>query len=273
MTSAHGDHAAEGAGLLDLASGLPLVTVAAVAACYLLLVRRQARAAGGRRWSRWRTTSFLAGCGALVLALVPGFSPWPAGSFAEHMLQHLLIGMYAPLALVLSAPVTLLLRSLPHRAGRAVGRLLASRPAGVLTHPVTALVLTLGGLVVLYLTPLYALTLDNPTVHHLVHVHFFLAGYLFAYGVAGPDPAPHRPSVAARLVVLGVAIAGHAVLAQLLYAGALTDVSSSVADRRAGADLMYYGGDVAELLLALAMVSTWRPERRTRRVGARPSAA
>jgi putative membrane protein len=26
---------------------------------------------------------------------------------------------------------------------------------------------------------------------------------------------------------------------------------------------MYYGGDVAELLLAAALVATWRPERRT----------
>lgn len=46
--------------------------------------------------------------------------------------------------------------------------------------------------------------------------HVFTAGYLFAWVIAGPDPAPRRPSVPARLVVLGVAVAGHAVLSQLL---------------------------------------------------------
>ncbi|OLT28502.1 hypothetical protein BJF82_03180 [Kytococcus sp. CUA-901] len=174
------------------------------------------------------------------------------------MYQHLLIGMYAPLALVLGAPVTLLLRSLPHRYGRVLGRMLGSVPMGVLAHPVTALVLNVGGLYLLYLTPLYQATADHPALHHLVHLHFFLAGYLFAYSIAGPDPAPHRPSVPARLVVLGMAIAGHAVLAQLLYAGVLPHVPAPAHDLKAGADLMYYAGDIAELLLALAMVSTWR---------------
>lgn len=96
------------------------------------------------------------------------------------------------------------------------------------------------------------------------HLHFFLAGYLFASSIAGPDPAPHRPSVPARLVVLGVAVAGHAVLAQLVYAGVLPHVQAPAHDLRAGADLMYYAGDIAELLLALAMVSTWRPHPRER---------
>ena len=50
-------------------------------------------------------------------------------------------------------------------------------------------------------------------------------------------------------------------LAQLLYAGVLVDVTGHPADLRLGADLMYYAGDIAELLLAFALVSTWRPRR------------
>ena len=50
-------------------------------------------------------------------------------------------------------------------------------------------------------------------------LHFVFAGCLYAWVIAGPDPAPHRPSVPARLVVLGVAVAVHSVLAQLLYGG------------------------------------------------------
>jgi putative membrane protein len=71
-----------------------------------------------------------------------------------------------------------------------------------------------------------------------------------------------------RLVVLGLAIAAHAALSQLLYAG-VVDVGVPAADRRAGATLMYYGGDAAELLLAFALVTNWRPRHRT----ATPSAA
>jgi putative membrane protein len=63
------------------------------------------------------------------------------------------------------------------------------------------------------------------------------------------------------MIVLGVAIALHSVLAQLLYAGAFAAVPASHAELEGGATLMYYGGDVAEILLAFAMVSTWQPRR------------
>jgi len=92
-----------------------------------------------------------------------------------------------------------------------------------------------------------------------VHVHLVASGYLFAWVVAGPDPGPARPTVRARLVVLGIAIAVHASLAQLLYAGLLVDVHEPVAGMRAAGDLMYYGGDLAELLLALALLLSWGP--------------
>lgn len=243
-----------------LAAVLPLTALIALGAGYLILALLRGREPRG--WSPWRTASFLAGVGLLIAALVPDLSPFPAGDFRGHMYQHLLIGMYAPLCLVLGAPVTLVLRSIPRRHGRILGRILHSAPAGVLAHPVTALVLNLGGLALLYFTPLYLATTHNPALHHLVHVHFLAAGYLFAYAIAGPDPAPHRPSVPARLIILAVAIAGHAVLAQLLYAGAYVQVPVPPDQLQGAADLMYYGGDIAELLLAFAMVSTWRPHRK-----------
>jgi putative membrane protein len=216
----------------------------------------------GRPWPWWRTALFLTGCALLVAGFTPDALPWPAGDFRTHMAQHLLIGMLAPLALVLGAPVTLLLRTLPRRAGRFVGRLLRTRVLHAVAHPVVALVLNLGGLALLLGTGLYAATTRDPALHLLVHVHFLLAGYLFAWVIAGPDPAPRRPSVPARLVVLGVAIAFHSVLSQLLYAGAYLDLPVPAGQRQGGAELMYYGGDIAELLLAAALVTGWRPARR-----------
>lgn len=244
----------------DLSTTLLLGVLVLLAVGYVLLAHRRRQEATG--WSRWRTASFLAGTTLLATTLVPSLTPLPPGTFAAHMYQHLMTGMYAPLGLVLGAPLTLILRSVPRRAGRSVSKVLKSTPMTVLAYPWTALTLNLGGLALLYLTPLYEATEQRPMLHHLVHLHFLIAGYLFAYSIAGIDPAPHRPSVPARLVVLGAAIAGHAVLAQLLYAGAL-QVNVPAADLRAGADLMYYAGDIAELLLALALVHTWRPRRQS----------
>jgi putative membrane protein len=140
--------------------------------------------------------------------------------------------------------------------------MLKSRLLHLIANPVTALALNLGGVAALYFTPLYTVTTLSPILHVVVSGHFLAAGCLFAWVIAGPDPAPRRPGVPTRLVVLGIAITGHAVLAQLLYAGAFVAIPASPDEFRAAGDLMYYGGDIAELLLALALVTTWRPRRR-----------
>lgn len=174
--------------------------------------------------------------------------------------------MFAPLGLVMAAPVTLLLRSLPARHGRQVTRLLRSGALQVIAHPVTALILNVGGLALLYFTPLYVATMTHPGLHYLLHFHFVAAGCLYTWVIAGPDPAPHRPSVPARLVVLGIAITLHSVIAQMLYAGAFGAIPASAAELESGAVLMYYGGDIAEILLAFALLSTWQPRRRSLKV-------
>ncbi|MGP4002689.1 cytochrome c oxidase assembly protein [Streptomyces sp. 8N706] len=100
-------------------------------------------------------------------------------------------------------------------------------------------------------------------LHWLLHAHFLLAGCLFAYVIAGPDPAPARPGVPVRLVVLGVAIAAHAVISQLMYGGFGINIHAPVDQVQRAAEIMYYGyygGDIAELLLAVALVATWRPQ-------------
>lgn len=244
----------------DAATGswLPSATVVAIAIGYLLLARGSSIA---------RTLWFLTGSLLVVVAVSPGFDRYADEDFAGHMAQHLLLGMVAPLALVLGAPVTLLLRELPHRHARRLGRLLHSRVVRVLAHPVPGLVLTAGGLIALYFTPLYQLSTDNDAVHIGVHAHLLASGLLFSWAIAGPDPAAGRASVRVRLVVLGVAIAIHAAVAQLLYAGLLVQVREPAAELRAAGSLMYFGGDIAELMLALAMLVTWRhaPGRREHR--------
>lgn len=230
------------------------------AALYLAAVARAGRRSG-RRWPRHRTAGFLTGCALSAAAVVAPVAP-AADGFAGHTLQHVLLGMLAPLALVLGAPVALTLRVVGRGAARSLVRLLRSAPARVLTHPVTALLLSTGGLYLLYLTPLYRLSTAEPVLHHVVHAHFLLSGCLFAWSVAGPDPVPHRPSPLVRLAVLGVAVAAHAALAQLTYAGLFVDVPGSAGQRQAGATLMYYLGDLTEIGLALALLAGWRPGRR-----------
>ncbi|MFD7433716.1 cytochrome c oxidase assembly protein [Streptomyces sp. NPDC059861] len=255
-----GDHTAGGL----LAVPAPALALLLCAGGYLYLAHRARRRNPSRGWSRWRTAGFTTGLALLAVALLPPMAAHAHTDFRVHMTQHLLVGMYAPLALVLGAPLTLLLRTLPPARGRQLSAVLHSRPARTLTHPAIAWLLSTGSLVALYFTPLYNTLTAHPAGHWLLHAHFLVAGCLFAHVVAGPDPAPARPGVRARLVWLGAAIAVHAVVSQLIYGGLWVDVHAPAAEVRTAAEIMYYGGDIAELLLAAALVTTWRPAPRAR---------
>lgn len=177
--------------------------------------------------------------------------------FRIHMVIHLLLGMIAPLGLVLAAPVTLTMRALPPAGARRLSRFLHSWFVRVVSHPVVAALLSVGAMYLLYMTPLDAFTLQSSGWSALVHWHFLAAGCLFVWAIAGPDPAPRRPSRLYRLVVLFLAVGAHATLGKLMYAYGWPRNVHSVEDVQAGAQLMYYGGDVAELLLIIAFFASW----------------
>lgn len=182
------------------------------------------------------------GVAAAVGGLAVGHDP------RAHAAGHLLVGMVAPLLLVTAAPVTLALRALPWERARALGRLLASRPVAVVSHPAVAALLDVGGLWLMYRTDV----LDG-VPPALVHLHVLLAGYLFAFSLVGADPAPHRPGLGVRAGVLVAAVAAHDVLAKLVYAGGA---------EQAGL-LLHYGGTPVHVALLVLLGREWaRRERR-----------
>jgi len=246
-----------------LQAGPQVLVVAAVALGYLAAALHAS--AGARGWSRWRTAAWLFGCAVAAVALSPALADHDPRA---HMARHLLLGMVAPLGLVLGAPVTLVLRIAGAPVRRGIGRVLRSRPVHVLGHPLTAALLNVGGLYAVMLTPLHRVAGAQP----LLHLHYLAAGYLFTWAVAGPDPAPRRPGLGTRMVAFVLAAGAHAVLAKLLYADTFTSAGDA-GGLRAAALLMYYGGDVAELALAVALFTAWYRRRAGLARGAHPARA
>ena len=233
------------------AEALPAVVAVLLAALYLAATARVP-------WPAGRTAAFVTGAALLALSAAPPLAAAAHHDPRAHAAVHLLAGMAAPAGLVLGAPVSLLLRAGSPALRRRVVPLLRSRALRVLSHPVAALALGPGAMALLYLTPLFAATLHDPLLHAAVHAHVVLSGALLAWVVAGPDPAPHRPGPGVRLLVLGVAGAAHAVLAKTMYAGLHPrGAGYDPAALREAAQLMYYGGDVVEVVLALALCTAW----------------
>jgi putative membrane protein len=240
------DHHAPGGDLLGVLG--PVVALLALLAYGSLLVSARRR---GRGWPARRSVAWLVGCLVATAAVAGPLARASAHSWTAHMAGHVLLGMLAPLLLVLGAPVTLVLRALPVPAARRVSRVLRSRPLRVLTEPSVAAVLDVGGLWLLYATPLLGLAEAHPLLDVVVHAHVLLAGSLFTAVLVGPDPLPHRRGTRQLLVVLVLALAAHDVLAKRLYAAA----GSRDAER--GAQLMYYGGDAVDLALAVLVCARW----------------
>nr|WP_254071809.1 cytochrome c oxidase assembly protein [Rathayibacter sp. VKM Ac-2857] len=209
----------------------------------------------GRPWPVYRVVLWTAGIACAAAAVVGPLAVAAQSSFTSHMAAHLLAGMLAPVLLVLAAPVTLALRTLSTTPARRLTRLLRSAPARVLAHPITATLLSAGGLQLLYRTPLLETMHAAPLLHVLVHAHLLLAGCLFTTAIIGVDPHPHPPARATQVVAVVLATASHAILAKQLYAR--PPVFLDAADVRAGAELMYTAGGWLEAVVVVVFCAQW----------------
>jgi putative membrane protein len=264
------DHGALGGGLVVL------VLVPAVLALGLYLGAVGKERARGRVWPVGRTALWIGGIAfAAVAVLWPGSSESAGGNgFVSHVWQHLAVGMVAPLMLVLAAPVTLALRALDVVPARRLSRVMKSRPVRILSLPAVAALLNVGGMWLLYTTPLFEAVQSSVLLDLIVHAHFLLAGYLFTAALVGVDPTPHRRGLPERTVVLLVALAAHGILAKLLFTAPPAGVPTAEAE--AGSMLMFYGGDLVDAVLIASLCLEWyrrtAPDRvrGTLRMGALP---
>lgn len=254
-----------------------------LAIAYALGVRRLRRR--GDAWPVGRTAAWSAGCVVLLLATSSGIGRYAPALFSVHMGQHMLLGMLAPILLVLGAPVTLALRALPPagRTGAAGPRewLLAAVHAPfarVLTHPFVTLPLFVGSYYALYFSGLFDAALYEHWAHLAMNAHFLVVGVLFFWPLVGIDPSPRRWPPAARLGIVfasvpfhaffGVAImSGHNVIGGGFYRALGLPWVDLVADQHLAGGLAWASGEVPLLLVVIALVVQWsrQDERSARR--------
>lgn len=238
--------------LINLLVGIP-ASMALVS--YSWAVYKTNRIRRLRKWPGYRTFLWFAGIFCCSAALVGPLAALSSHSFTWHMAGHLLLGMLGPLLLVLAAPMTLVLRTLEVHRARYISKHLSSRVARFYAHPITASLLNIGGLWILYTTGLFHAMHTSLLLHIFVHLHVFAAGYLFTISIIYIDPVSHRHSFRFRTAIFIVALAGHGILSKYLYAYPPAGVE--LEDARLGAMLMYYGGDAVDLLIIIVLFHQW----------------
>lgn len=267
------------------ADGLMLGALIFVTALYISAVVRLARR--GVKWPVGRTIAFALGISAIDFATSGGLGVYAIFSFSHHMMAHMVLGMIAPIGIVLGAPITLALRALP--SGRddqerglrgLLVKALSSKAVVIFSHPIIALAIFDGSLFVLYFTSIFDSLMGSHIGHLLMSLHFLLAGILFFHVIIGIDPRPRQYPHIFRIVILFAAMSIHAFFSISLLSSttligvdyyqslATPWVSDLLADQRIGASIGWVMGEIPILLSLVATFLQWirSDEREARRI-------
>ena len=256
------------------ADGLMLGLLIFIVALYIkgvvILTRR------GDKWPVGRTIAFALGISAVDFATSGGLGLYSHFAFANHMMAHMVLGMIAPIGIVLGAPITLALRTLPlGRNQQESGirgifiELLHSKLSKFYTNPVVALVIFDGSLFALYFTPLFGNIMQGHSGHFFMSLHFLLAGFLFFQVLIGIDPLPRKVPHIAKIIVIFAAMSIHAFFSiSVMSATTLLDngyfellqrpwATDLLADQKLGGAIGWAMGEVPILLALLATFLQW----------------
>lgn len=235
----------------------------------------------GDAWPVGRTVAFALGIALINFSTSGGLGVYALFSFEYHMIAHMVLGMIAPIGLVMGAPITLALRTLPQsRDGQERGvrtmalSVLHSPYSKVLTNPITALALFDGSLFVLYFTDIFGSLMQNHVGHFLMSAHFILVGFLFFNVIIGIDPNPRRYPHILRIVILFGAMSLHAFFSiALMSQTSLIDggyfeslrtpwITSALDDQAAGGSVGWAMGEIPMLLALVSTFILWMREDR-----------
>lgn len=182
------------------------------------------RAAGHRRLARrWRLVPYLAGLGALGVALLSPIHDLAHVLLTAHMVQHLLLIMIAAPLLLLGNPFPVGLWGLPRRARRAVGRLLTRnapfrKALWAVTLMPAAWLLFVVNLWLWHLPAAYQAALRDPLVHDVEHLAFFGTAILFWWPIIEPAPRLHERVPRGFAILYLIAATGQNTLLSALIA-------------------------------------------------------
>ncbi len=257
---------------LDPAPAFVIVLAGGLYALGVRRLRTRAASAGHRDhpWPAARTACFGSGLAVLAFATQSGLARYDTVLLSLHTLQHVLLGMVAPLLMALGAPVTLALQASRRPTQLVLLKIVHNRVVETLTQPVVAWALFGGTLFGLYFSPLFDLSLDHPLLHAAVHTHFVVVGMLFFWPAVGLDPMRRRLAHPARLLYVLLAVPFHAFLGLAVLSSTAHPLGAAVygkvardwgpslaADQRTAAGILWAVGDLFGLVAGGIVAAQW----------------
>jgi putative membrane protein len=228
---------------------------------YLAAVLRLRRT--GVAWPWWRTAAWAAGAVSLFAVTGTWLNGYSMVLFSVHMTQHMVLSLITPLLLLLAAPVTLALRTLPRGRGAAGApralllEALHSRFARAISHPLFTVPLFIASLYGVYFTPLFDALMRSPVGHQFMLAHFVVTGLLFFGPIVAQDPWPRTLSHPGRMLELFLPVPFHAFFGvAIMMAGSLVVTSFAEAPAGWGVDPLTDQGVAGGIVWAFGELPT-----------------
>lgn len=256
---------------------VPLLVLAVLYGRGWWVLRRRGRAEAGFA-KGWRLGAYLLGLFFIAVSLLSPIDTLSSFLFVMHMVQHLLMVMFAPPLLMIANPFPVFLWGLPDPLRRSVGYWLSRaisqhspvrRTLRSLLSPGTSwfvFVIVLWG----WHDPnLYNAALRHQWIHDLEHITFFGTAMLFWWRITEAGPRVHQKlSLLGRValaiagvppnMVLGVflAFASEPLYSFYVEMPRITGLSA-LEDQSLSGIIMWIPGSMMYIIAALVMLFTW----------------
>jgi putative membrane protein len=269
--------------LLDWTGGPAFAWVVGAALLYWLGGRHGAysRPSGG---GGWRTASFIAGLGTIVIALDSQIDELAEQLLWVHMVQHILLLVVAPPLLALARPWNRMWHGLPLGFRRRTANVIVRSPrlaplrriAGALQGPLPSWLAFNATLVAWHIPAAYDATLHSQFVHALEHAMFFGTALLFWTRVIDSPPWRSPLAEVPRVIYGGLAMLvswmlaiTFAVSTAPIYAPYAEEASrpgglTALADQQLAAGVMWVPGSIPLTIAMLFIVYRWLQPKRSR---------
>jgi cytochrome c oxidase assembly factor CtaG len=243
-----------------------LITLVIVGVCAYGYQRGHRKAArDGARVELSRRIFFLTALVLWFLATCGFIGVYADTLFWVRALQVVLLLFVVPFGLASGRPVTVA-HGGSSEVGRArIDRMLASRPARVLTHPATTSLLMLATPWLLYLTTWYPAVLENRAVDQITQLVLVIVGFLYFYSRLQADPVPRKYPQMISMVISVAETLGDGLLGIVLWLGPAiaeqyyTNLGrawgpSRETDQIIGAGILWVLGDILGVPFLLAVM-------------------
>jgi cytochrome c oxidase assembly factor CtaG len=253
-------HAAVQVWHLDLTSA---AIIALLAAAYALSYRRTRKS--GKAVEPAPAACFGVGVVMWALATISAIGAYAYVLFWVRALQVLLLIYVVPFFIAHGKPVTVLRDGMGLAGRDRVDRLLATRFARVLAHPLTTSLAMLATPWLLYLTPWYTAALRSEWIGAPTRILLVAIGFSYFYARLQADPVPRRYSQLISLLISVAEAIGDGLLGLVIWQGSLIAPEYYAAlhrswgpdqrlDQTIGAGVLWILGDVLGVPFVLVLM-------------------